>query len=254
MGPWGLPLSIIALLILVSCVVRFSRNLSYRMVGIMTGLLLIAICLLVNTDGVYQGFDQLMGGANHAYLLVQLTFLFGLFFVKNAFLPDPEKLAAGSRFPVAAVELGIAVVFGTAVTVLFFLSDLPVTDFRVESYRLQPAVIGFTQLINIYIGVSSYQLAARTLRLSRGLSGARRVWYSVMSFGFLIACIAVIERLVAALSSLSTGQLPAPVYQTVDGIFVLLALLLCTTAALGLALAHRSRRRTGQSAERDELF
>ena len=75
-----------------------------------------------------------------------------------------------------------------------------------------------------------------------------------MSFGFLIACIAVIERLVAALSSLSTGQLPAPVYQTVDGIFVLLALLLCTTAALGLALAHRSRRRTGQSAERDELF
>lgn len=254
MGPWGLPLSIIALLILVSCMIRLSRSLSYRTVSILIGLILVAICLLVNTDGIYQSLDRLLGGNNHAYLLVQLTFLFGLFFFKNAFLPNSKKLTTGSRFPVAGVELGIAVVFGVAVTVLFLRSDLPVTDFRVESYRLQPTVIGFTQLINLYIGVSSYQLAVRTLRISRELSGARRIWYAVMSFGFLIACIAVIERLVAALTSLSTNQLPAPVYQTVDGIFVVLALLLCTAAAFGLAVAHRAQRQAGLTPERDELF
>lgn len=254
MGPWGLPLSIIALLIVISGVIRLSRTLSYRTVSILIGLALVAICLVINTDGVYQNFDRLIGGANHAYLLVQLTFLFGLFFFKNAFLPDAKKRAAGSRFPISIPESVIAAVFGIAVTVLFFFSDLPNTDFRVESYRLQPSVIGFTQLVNVYIGVSSYQLASRTLKLSREFSGTRRIYYAMMSFGFLVACIAVIERLVAALTSLSTNQLPAPIYQTVDGIFVVLALLLCTSAALGLALLHRGGNRPSGTAKPDDLF
>lgn len=253
MGPWGLPLSLIALLILISCAIRFSRSLSYRTASLLIGLVLIAVCLVINTNGIYQSLDPLFGGANHAYLLVQLTFLFGLFFVKNAFLPDPQRIKAGSRFPVSAAECAVAVGFGVLVTVFFFLSELPVTDFRVESYRLQPTVLAFTQLVNVYIGLSSYQLAALTLKRSRRLSGARRVYYAVMSFGFLIAVIAVIERLVAALASLTTNQLPAPIYQTVDGIFVLLALLLCTGAALGLAVVYRAQRKAGQAID-ESLF
>lgn len=257
MGPWGLPLSIISLLLVIGCVIRFSRQLSYRTVNIMIGLLLIAVCLLVNTNGVYQGVDQLMGGANHAYLLVQLTFLFGLFFLKNAFLPDRRKSATGSKFPIAALECGIALVFGIGVTVLFFLSDIPVTDFRVESYRLQPTVIAFTQLVNIYIGVSSYQLATRTLKLSRTHQGLRRGSYALMSFGLLISCIAIVERLVAGAVSIATDTLPAGIYQAVDGVFVVAALLLCTIAVLGLAIDRRNGRRAAEPSESNraaELF
>ncbi|WGD37548.1 hypothetical protein [Lysinibacter sp. HNR] len=139
-------------------------------------LLAFSLSLLVNSKKLYSRIDRVLGCGNRAYFIVQIAFLLGMFLLKATF------------FPLNFLDIFLALSATALIGTFFLASETPKTAWRVEPYRKQWAVIGYTQTLNIYAAL----IAATTIY--RMLAHAPTAGEIVLCVGLAIGIFTVIVR------------------------------------------------------------
>ena len=237
-SPWlfMLPLGALAL---IAASIKLVRTASVTAASAAIGLVLFVVCFVLNTESVYLGVDAVLGGANMAYLLVQLSFLFAMFAMKVAFLPG-ARLSGRSGW--AHLDTWLAIAFAVAISALFVVSDTPESAYRVDPYRSLWTVSAFIQLVNIYSAACGLLIVrqARHLLAAPGQSWPRKAGVAALMAGFAVGVFTAVQRL--ALHGLVLGEAHPTVSTigSIDGALVVLSMSLIITG-FGLAFAGHRR-------------
>lgn len=237
-SPWLFMLPLGALAVLAASL-KLARSSSMTAASAAIGLVLFLACFLLNFQPVYLAVDILLGGRNVTYLLVQLSFVFAMFSMKVAFLPG-ARLSGRSAWTHLDTWLVLAV--AVAITVLWLVSDTPITAYRVDPYRAQWSVSAYMQLVNVYSAACGLLIVrqARHLFAAPGQTRTRRMGVAALMAGFAIGVFTAVQRL--ALHGLALAE-PSPTTSaigTIDGALVVGSTFLIIVG-FGLAFAGHRR-------------
>ncbi len=240
MSPWSLLMPVAFLAVAAATLLLF-RARSVKAASGILGLGLFATCLLINSRAVYIALDPLLGGGNALYLIVQLTWVLAMFFMKIAFVPDERTNHDRPRFLLP--DVWVLVAFITLIMVFFFLSSMPETAYRVGPYRTEWTVIAFTQLVTLYSAGCALLIVKNSFTLMRVTHRplARRLGFAAVCAGFSFGLVAFVERIAFAFFSVSASHETRTHVEALDGGIVVATTFFIVVGFLLLAIGNARR-------------
>lgn len=183
-----------ALVAMIAAAIRLARRPQRTTAAAVLGLMFLAACLALNTPAIYEFVDPIVGATNVVYLLVQLTFVAAMFFMKASLAPRVSSDGRIQQFPRADVVLVIATI--VLVTVCFLAAPTPISAYRVGPYRELWQIIIATQLVNIYSAYTAIAIVRETLFKARSPRQPRsvRIGSAILCLGFTIGVATALTR------------------------------------------------------------
>ncbi|WGD37549.1 hypothetical protein [Lysinibacter sp. HNR] len=227
--PWGMIIFFLGLALIAVAILRllYASNLRIRMVFL--GFMSFGACLVVNSAELYPAFDSALGGGNRAYLVVQLSFLLGLFAFRGAVTTE-------ARVQTMNRDLIILGATAAAIIIFWLLAVTPETSHRVEMYRTQWAVIGYTQALNVYAIYATAEVVRYvTPALKQTPNLLKRGSLILLATGFLSGGIASVIRISGTIFE-ATGTVTYATFSKIDGALVITTLFMILLAGAGLVL------------------
>lgn len=174
-----------------------------------------ATCVTINSPKIYVFLDQIVGGKNFMYLLVQLTFLAAIHFVWVAVQPDKVSLAKKvSAFSSVLIIVG------------FYFANLPYTSVRVEDFRTQAAVIFFTQILNVHsAAVAVFIMKKINIFIKKAHKLLTKLYLRAVFYGFGVGITTVFVRIAIDISATRNDALNNILVQA-DALLVFVASIL----------------------------
>jgi hypothetical protein len=244
-NPWEIlfPVAIIAL---IATAVRIARRPERTTVAAVLGLGFLACCLALNARGIYEAVDPVLGATNVVYLLVQLTFVASMLFMKAALVPHVSSDGTTTQY--RRIDVAVVLTAIILITIFFLAASTPISAYRVEPYRSLWQIVVATQIVNVYSVYAAIPIIRETLFKARSSrqTPSVRAGSTLLCIGFSVGVITAVARFVLLIPSMTGNPDLQSSLRTIDGYFVAVTVVFIVAgwACIFIGNRHPTLRRT----------